>query len=41
MIYEGRTFLFFDADARVKFVVNPKAMAQKADAGWAEMNKGK
>jgi len=41
VIHAGRTFLFFDADARVKFVVNPKAMAQKADARWAEMNEGK
>lgn len=41
VIYEGRTYLFFDADARVKFVVNPKVMAQKADARWAEMNKGR
>lgn len=41
VIYTGRTFLFFDAKARIKFAVNPKAMAQKADASWAEMNKGK
>ena len=36
VVHDGKTYLFFNAEAKVRFQVDPTALIKKADANWTE-----
>ena len=41
VLREGKTYLFFDEEAKAKFIAGPEEMVRKADASWKHIRKKK
>lgn len=41
IVHEQRTYLFFDVEARIKFLINPYLMTAHADGQWKTLSKQK